>query len=162
MAMSNLRIPTRISSSSAVVARAHYQKLIGELILAVASPVLIPRDKAPEHPDFGRMRTLQNSSRPNLWLTWLRLAGQKHSGAIIGPRFDNSKALISAAIHGLGIALVPALYVEGEILTGQLWCPFGPPVATEESFWIVQPERRNQKPSASLFKLWLKRSIRRT
>lgn len=138
------------------------QELVAERIVAVASPSLIPIGKAPEHLDFGAMRTLQNASRPNLWLTWLRLSGQKHGGAIIGPRFDNSEALISAAIHGLGIALVPALYVEREIATGQLWFPFGPPVATEESFWIVQPERRNQKPSASLFKLWLKRSVRRS
>ena len=137
------------------------QELFGERILVVASPRLIPVGEAPDHLDFGRIRSLQNAGRPDLWLTWLRLSGQAYSGAIQGPRMPNSEALIAAAVSGLGLAVVPLPYVEAELARGLLWAPFGPSVATENSFWIAQPERDSRKASAQLFRSWLQLSLRR-
>ncbi|MEI4485093.1 LysR substrate-binding domain-containing protein [Frigidibacter sp. MR17.14] len=137
------------------------QELFGERIVAVASPRLIPVGEAPAHLDFGAIRSLQNAGRPDLWLTWLRISGQKHSGAIQGPRLPNSDTLISAAIAGLGIAVVPLAYVEAELARGELWAVFGPPVVTEDSFWVVMPERQSQKASAKVFRSWLLQGFRR-
>lgn len=136
-------------------------ELFAERIVAVAAPRLIAVGEAPAHLDFNAMRSLQNAGRPDLWLTWLRLSGQKHSGAIQGPRLPNSETLISAAIAGLGIAVLPLAYIETELARGDLWAPFGPPVATENSFWIVTPERQSQKTSAKVFRSWLQQGCRR-
>lgn len=137
------------------------QELFAERIVPVASPLLLPVGNAPDHLDFDKIRTLQNAGRPDLWLTWLRLSGHKHSGRIIGPRLPNSEALIAAAISGLGLAVVPLAYVEKELVSGALWMPFGPAVVTDNRFWIVQPERQSPKAAVKLFKAWLQRSVRR-
>lgn len=136
-------------------------ELFKEEIAVVASPRLLPVGAAPETLDFNAIPTLQNANRSDLWLTWLRQSQVPHSGAIQGPRLPHSEMLISAAVNGLGLAAVPLPYVEGELARGDLWMPFGPPVPTEESYWIVYPEHRSDNAAAMAFKTWLQRHARR-
>jgi len=136
-------------------------ELFKEEIAVVASPRLIPPGETPATLDFGAMPTLQNASRSDLWLTWLRQSRVPHSGAIQGPRLPHSELLISAAVNGLGLAVVPVPYVEAELARGELWMPFGPPVPTEDSYWVVYPERRSDNAAAMQFRTWLQRHVRR-
>ncbi|MGE4327284.1 MAG: LysR substrate-binding domain-containing protein [Pseudodonghicola sp.] len=140
-------------------------ELFREELAVVAAPGVV----APRHPgealDFDQLPTLQNASRPDLWLTWLRGAGLRHCGAIRGPRFPHSELLISAAKNGLGLAVVPLPYVEAELASGALVLPFGGPVVTADSYWLVRPEQGSEIPAAHQFALWVKdqaRQFRRT
>lgn len=137
------------------------QELFREELVVVAAPDVVEDRLATDELDFDTLPTLQNASRPDLWLTWLRGAGLRHKGAIRGPRFPHSELLIAAAKSGLGLAIVPLIYVEKELETKELVLPFGGPVPTADSYWLVQPEQRAEIPMAHQFGLWLKDQARR-
>jgi len=137
-------------------------ELFAEELVVVASPKLIARGERRDQLDFTQIPTLQNASRPSLWLQWLRASGCVGKGLIQGVRFSQSEMLISAAVSGLGLAVVPLHYVERELQRGELHMPFGPPVRSGDSYWVVSPERKSQKPHALLFRDWLMQEVSET
>ncbi|GAB7528744.1 LysR family transcriptional regulator [Pseudomonas sp. 3A(2025)] len=136
-------------------------ELFAEDLVVVASPRLIPLGEKLEQLDFAKIPTLQNSSRPSLWLQWLRACGLNHSGLIQGLRFSQSEMLISAAVSGLGLAVVPLQYVKRELDSGELHLPFGAPVRSSDSYWVVSPERKRHKQHAIVFRDWLIQEARK-
>lgn len=135
-------------------------ELFAEELVIIASPALIPLGQKLEARDFSRFPLLQNASRPSLWLHWLRTVELAYSGRIHGTRFAHNDMLIKAAIHGLGIAVVPACFVEGELARGDLHTPFGAPIRSGDSYFAVYPERKAGLPSVILFRDWLIRQTR--
>jgi len=129
--------------------------LFPEKLAVIASPKLIPATTKLDWLDFSQIPTLQNASRPSLWLSWLRITKLSHSGVIQGIRFANSDMLISAALNGLGLAVVPSHYVEKELTQGELHLPFGKPVRSSEGYWAVFSERKAQRQSVISFRDWL-------
>jgi DNA-binding transcriptional LysR family regulator len=139
---------------------ARAQELFAEELVVVASPKLIPLGETRTQLDFSKIPTLQNASRPSLWLQWLRASGCAGTGLIQGVRFSQSEMLISAAVSGLGLAVIPIHYVERELQRGELHMPFGKPVRSGESYWVVSPERKSRKQHALLFRDWLMQQAR--
>lgn len=135
-------------------------ELYPETLAVVASPSLIPIGQKLDPLDFAIFPMLQNAGRPSLWLSWLRLAGLSYSGRIQGTRFSNHEMIINAAIHGLGIAVVPTFYVEREIKSGVLHLPFGPPKKSSDAYYAVYPERKAHNPNIVLFRDWLIRQTK--
>lgn len=136
-------------------------ELFVEELVVVASPELIAPAEKLNFLDFSQIPTLQNSSRPSLWLQWLRASRTEHSGLIQGVRFSQSDMLINAALSGLGLAVVPIHYVRKELESGQLHLPFGAPVRSSDSYWIVSPERKMHKQHALIFRDWLTQQVRK-
>ncbi|VXC27443.1 Transcriptional regulator [Pseudomonas sp. 8Z] len=136
-------------------------ELFTEKLVVVASPKLVPLHTKLQHLDFDRIPTLQNSSRPSLWLQWLRATGVAHTGHIQGARFSHSEMLISAAISGLGLAVVPLHYVSKELERGELHLPFGAPTQSSDSYWVISPERKLHKKHALDFRDWLIQQARK-
>ncbi|WDH22901.1 LysR substrate-binding domain-containing protein [Pseudomonas chlororaphis] len=136
-------------------------ELFAEELAVVASPKLVPLHKKLDHLDFCSLPTLQNSSRPSLWLQWLRASGVAHAGQIQGARFSQSELLISAAVSGLGLAVVPVHYVRKELESGELHLPFGAPARSSDSYWVVSPERNVHKKHALDFRDWLIQQARK-
>lgn len=134
---------------------ARSQELFREELVVVCAPGRVPPRDPGAVLDFDALPTLQNASRSDLWLTWLQGAGLRHKGAIRGPRFPHSELLVSAARAGLGLAVVPLPYVEEELRSGALELPFGGPVKTAESYWLVRSEHRHQSPACVDFANWL-------
>lgn len=139
---------------------AQAQELFAEELAVVASPALIPLGATFPPDGFAQFPLLQNAGRPSLWLQWMRMAGLTHKGRINGTRFADHGMLITAAVHGLGIAIVPRPYVEAELARGDLHMPFGPPVLSGESYFIVYPERKAHQQSIILLRDWLIRQTR--
>ncbi|WP_182911523.1 LysR substrate-binding domain-containing protein [Paracoccus sp. JM45] len=135
-------------------------ELFPEELVVVCAPDIAVRVSNDATVDFDTMPTLQNASRPDLWLTWLRGAGREHRGAIRGPRFPQSEMLVSAACAGIGLAVVPFPYVAKEIRNGKLVQVMGAPVRTDDSYWLVQPETRANIHGARDFIRWIQQEAR--
>ena len=58
----------------------------------------------------------------------------------IGARCDLHAMLIEAALAGLGVALVPRLYVETELAQGRLVAPWPEGKTISKTFCLVLPE----------------------
>jgi DNA-binding transcriptional LysR family regulator len=58
----------------------------------------------------------------------------------MGARYDLHGMLIEAALAGLGVALVPRLYVETELARGNLVAPWPEGKTTSKTFCLILPE----------------------
>lgn len=136
-------------------------ELFPETLAVVASPSLIPLGEKRAPLEFSHYPMLQNSGRPSLWLNWLRLAGLSYSGRIQGSRFSHNEMIINAAVHGIGIAVIPTFYIERELENGLLHMPFGDPIRSDDSYFVVYPERKSHNANIILFRDWLVRQTRK-
>lgn len=130
-------------------------ELFAETLVVVAAPGVAEGLDLSGGVQFNAMPTLQNASRPSLWLTWLRLTNSSYSGSIQGLRLAQTDMVIRAAVEGLGLALVPRDLVLGELANGQLLqCP-GPEVPSGESYWLVVPEEKAEDTNLKLLRDWM-------
>ncbi|MNV78220.1 Glycine cleavage system transcriptional activator [compost metagenome] len=74
---------------------------------------------------------------------------------LAGPRFAQYSALIQAALNGLGIGLVPALLVQGEIAEGALMSPCGTPVRVDQGHYLCYRADRLDLPAFAVFREWI-------
>lgn len=128
-----------------------YLKLMDEAVIAVAAPGLARLTQATDilsHP------LLQLESRPGDWGRWLAHHG--HPGhRPPGMMFDQFATLIQAAIHGMGLALVPTFLIGRELDEGRLVPVFGPPVAALGSYYLVWPQAGPDRAPLRSFRDWL-------
>lgn len=96
-----LRAPAPAHLSSLVLAE--------EWLVAVAAPGLGPG-----------LPHLQQATRPELWLDWMRAGGGDPHAMLRGPRFEQFGMVLAAARAGMGAALVPEILVEADLAEGRL------------------------------------------
>lgn len=58
----------------------------------------------------------------------------------MGARYDLHGMLIEAALAGLGVALVPRIYVETELASGRLVAPWPEGKTIAKTFCLIFPE----------------------
>lgn len=128
-----------------------YLKLMDEDVIAVAAPGHTPLAQAP---DILRHPLLQLDSRPGDWGRWLAhhgAPGQRPPGMM----FDQFATLIQAAIHGMGLALVPTFLIRRELDEGRLVPVFGPPVPALGAYYLVWPRATPERAPLRSFRAWL-------
>lgn len=128
-------------------------KLMDEEMLAVAAPTVL---KTPLTGAEGILShpLLQLESRTGDWGRWLAhhgLPGQRPPGML----FDQFATLTQAAIHGLGLALIPLFLIEADLAAGRLIPVFGPPVPALGSYSLVWPRDRPLRAPLASFRDWL-------
>ncbi|HKI61577.1 MAG TPA: transcriptional regulator GcvA [Mariprofundaceae bacterium] len=131
-------------------------RLFSERFTAVCSPSLPTREAPLDRPeDLARHTLLHAKLRPDDWRIWLHAAHLGKLTAAHEQTFETRNFAIAAAIRGLGVAIVDPLLVEEELKDGRLIQPFPQTMATESAYFYVWPERREEKPSAAIFRHWL-------
>ncbi len=130
-----------------------FLKLMDEDILAVASPSLVPAPLA-SAAEALRLPLLQLDSRTGDWGRWLAHHG--HPGlrppAML---FDQFATMAQAAIHGMGLALLPTFLIGPDLAAGRLAPVFGPPVRALGAYHLVWPEARPERAPLASFRRWL-------
>ena len=61
----------------------------------------------------------------------------------------------AAAAHGLGLALVPRLLIEAELARGELVVACERALIGERAYYLVTPERPDERPVVTTFRRWL-------
>ena len=98
---------------------------------------------------------LHSTTRPDSWANWFARLGVEDNRTMQGVRYELHTMLISGASAGLGIALVPRFFVEGQLERLGLVVPFDAPAIAEAAYYLVYPtELSHGKPLAS-FREWL-------
>ncbi len=133
-----------------------YLKLMDEQILAVAAPGLLPApltaaEEILDHP------LLQLDSRTGDWSRWLAHHGRpgQRPPAML---FDQFATMQQAAIHGLGLALLPTFLIEEDLAARRLVPAFGPAVAALGAYYLVWPDSRPERGPLASFRDWLART----
>ena len=126
--------------------------LCHETVLPVASP---PLSTNIGEGAFGDIPLLHLTTRPKLWSDWSQHHGISLPQAYQGLRFDQFSMLISAAVAGLGFALLPTYLIESELRSGALMPLADLPMQTENAYFIVRPENKRTQVAARDFEAWL-------
>ena len=134
-------------------------RVASERMVAVCAPALVAGGDAPapELPPEAVLRhtLLHLQSRPQAWNDWLAAHGVGATAPVGGPSFEFYNLVTRAAVAGLGVAIMPTIFVEDELRTGQLIAPFGPAMASPNAYYLAYLERKAQLPNVAAFRDWL-------
>ena len=104
-------------------------------------------------------QTLQQSTRPTLWLDWFRGSDTDPRRILRGARLDHFDMIVDAAIAGLGIGIVPEIVARPALDRGALALAAPRRFETGESYALILPEPARQSPHVQRFRNWLLREI---
>jgi len=133
--------------------------LMHEDVVPVCSPSLLPtsarKGNAVSPAAIAQMPLLQQSTRPDGWRQWFDAQQVDAPNARGGPRYELFSILAAAASHGLGVALMPTMLVADELARGELVVACARPLSGERNYYLVTPERADQRPLLKFFSDWL-------
>jgi LysR family transcriptional regulator, glycine cleavage system transcriptional activator len=132
-------------------------RLIGEEIALICAPAYTERRRLREPRDLEGHVLLQHVRRPNAWREWLD-AHQVHGvNASAGPRFEHMYMIMQAAAAGMGVALLPRLLVNDDVVAGRLIMPLQGSFLSREAYCLVYPEAKRNDPKVDAFRRWILR-----
>lgn len=126
-----------------------------EAVLPVAAPGLVPVNTKEDPAALLKLPLLHIQTRPHAWSDWFAAKGVRLTRPIPGTMYDQFATITQAALHGLGVALMPAYLVEQEIATGRLVAVCGAATEAKGAYWLVWPQTRARDPSLTAFREWL-------
>lgn len=127
--------------------------LMHEDLVAVASPARAVRPVTAS--DWQRLPLLQIGTRPTMWRDWFRSCGIVIERDMAGPRFELFSMVAEAAIHGMGIGLVPRLLIEEELARGVLVTVTPHVYRSDRSYRLLYPAGKADYPPLAAFREWL-------
>jgi LysR family glycine cleavage system transcriptional activator len=131
-------------------------RLVGEEMVTVCSQDYLDRHP-PLHSasDLRNHVLLQPTRRPNTWHDWLEANNVSGMNAWAGPRFEHFYMIIQAAIAGLGVALLPRLLVNDDLISQRLIIPFDGSFVSRDAYGLVYPASKRNDPRLEQFRKWL-------
>lgn len=124
-------------------------RLMNEEVVPVIAPDLY------ENPDIMSYEHLQMATRPDTWRDWLAANDHDNTPQKLGPKFENFTMMIEAVRSGLGVAVLPQMYIDADLATGKLLAPFGTPATSRHGYYLVYPEHLSDSKKILAFKDWL-------
>ena len=129
-------------------------RLLHETLVPVCHPALLGKGEGGVSLDeLPRLHRRQN---PDAWERYALETGIVLTNPAVGARYDLHSMQIEAALAGLGVALVPRLYIEKELAEGRLVAPWPDGQSISKTFCLILPEpiRLSESP-IQLFANWL-------
>lgn len=127
--------------------------LMEEEVQPVCAPGVLPAPLATPQ-DILAHPLLQIESRTGDWGRWLAaqgIPGQRPQGML----FDQFATMQQAAIHGLGLALLPTFLIAEDLRIGRLVPAYGPPTRAAGSYWLVWPRALPPRAPFAAFRDWI-------
>lgn len=129
--------------------------LMRESPVPVCSPELIAPHKALNAQQIAALPLLQQSTRPYAWRQWFSSLGLQIEGDLRGPRYELFSMLAQAAMHSMGIALIPPLLIQRELAEGRLIVPLQHAYLSYQAYYLIVPERKVESAALRAFRDWL-------
>ncbi|WP_323779322.1 LysR family transcriptional regulator [Leisingera sp.] len=126
-----------------------------EQLLPVCAPQLLAGRVISEPKEILKLPLLHIQTRTMAWRDWFGQLGIATNGDLSGTIYDQFATITQAALHGLGVALMPDYLVEQDLATGRLVALHPEPVETEGAYYLVWPERKSTAPALKKFRSWL-------
>ena len=132
---------------------AHHMALAPETVLAVCAPEYLDSAKSlTEH------TLLHLETRPRGWARWLRAQGME-APPDPGMTFDQFSTMAQAALHGMGLALLPTFVAEPYLKSGNLTLAAPDRQNSIGTYFLVWPKHPPAPPALLKFQGWLEKQI---
>jgi DNA-binding transcriptional LysR family regulator len=130
--------------------------LMGENPVPVCSPALLAGQKQLSAEQIAALPLLQQTTRPYAWRQWFNAQGLNNPRDMSGPRYELFSMLAQAAIHEMGIALIPPFLIRRELDEGRLVAALNHPLAdNDRAYYLMVPERKVESAALAAFRDWL-------
>ncbi|SDT12925.1 LysR family transcriptional regulator [Pseudomonas oryzae] len=129
--------------------------LMRENPVPVCSPELVAPHTSLDARAIAALPLLQQSTRPYAWRQWFGSLGLQIEGDLRGPRYELFSMLAQAAMHGMGVALIPPLLIQRELAEGRLIVPLEHAYLSDKAYYLIVPERKVESAALRAFRDWL-------
>ena len=129
--------------------------LMRENPVPVCSPELVAPHSSLDARAIAALPLLQQSTRPYAWRQWFGSLGLQVEGDMRGPRYELFSMLAQAAMHGMGVALIPPLLIQRELAEGRLIVPLQHAYLSDKAYYLIVPERKAESAALRAFRDWL-------
>lgn len=129
-------------------------KLMGEEVVAVCSPAIMPADGITASLELTQLVLLQTATRPEAWHDWFEAQGRYTDHSYHGPRFETFSMALRAARAGCGVALVPRFLAADELESGQLIIPWPFARTSRDAYYLAYPEHKGEVPKIRALVNW--------
>lgn len=125
-------------------------------VLPVCNPAWLAGQTPLAPAQLAELPLLHLSTRPDAWRDWFAANGLGQDlRAVRGARYELFSMLVSAALAGLGVALVPRIMLGEELASGRL-CIAAPQALTSEAgYYLVAPEQTARDDAFIALADWL-------
>ena len=130
-------------------------KLMGENPMPVCSPALLGNRKALTPEAIAELPLLQQTTRPYAWRQWFSSQELNIARDLTGPRYELFSMLAQAAMHDMGIALIPPFLIQRELAEGRLVIANRNALSSIKAYYLMIPERKVKSASLQAFRDWL-------
>ena len=132
----------------------HAIRLKAEAVIAVCAPDLIAARPPRTAQDVLNLPLLHIETRPDAWQAWFAAHGVE-TGPVTGTIYDQFSTITQAALHGLGVALLPDYLAEQDLATGRLVRAWGGPTTSPGAYHLVWPVEKSRNAALQTFRDWL-------
>lgn len=134
--------------------RAHL--LMGENPMPVCSPALLNGQAQLSAEQIAQLPLLQQTTRPYAWRQWFSAQGLNTPRDMAGPRYELFSMLAQAAIHEMGVALIPPFLIRRELAEGRLVVALDQALTDDDrAYYLIVPERKSESAALNAFRDWL-------
>ncbi|MFK3684215.1 LysR family transcriptional regulator [Pseudomonas sp. NPDC088890] len=131
-------------------------RLMGENPMPVCSPALLLSGQGElDAKRIAELPLLQQTTRPYAWRQWFDGLGMSVEGDMTGPRYELFSMLAQAAMHQMGIALIPPFLIQRELEQGRLVVANRHALSSNKAYYLMIPERKVESASLRAFRDWL-------
>lgn len=128
--------------------------LFRERLIAVCHPQLMTGEDPQQL--LNRLPRIHRRQNPDAWAHFADIAGIHLDHPLQGAIVDLHEMAIAVAVAGDGVALIPEVYVQRELATGQLVSPWSHSALLSKTFCLILPATVGQEHSALHdFACWL-------
>jgi len=130
-------------------------KLMGENPMPVCSPALLDGRKGLTPEATAELPLLQQTTRPYAWRQWFNAQNLNIARDLTGPRYELFSMLAQAAMHDMGIALIPPFLIQRELAEKRLVIANRSALSSIKAYYLMIPERKVESASLRAFRDWL-------
>ncbi|CAH0215339.1 transcriptional regulator GcvA [Pseudomonas mediterranea] len=130
-------------------------KLMGENPMPVCSPALLGNRNSLTPQAIAELPLLQQTTRPYAWRQWFNAQDLNVARDLTGPRYELFSMLAQAAMHHMGIALIPPFLIQRELAEKRLVVANSNALSSIKAYYLMIPERKVESASLRAFRDWL-------
>lgn len=136
-------------------------RLMGENPVPVCSPNLLNTHKILSASALAELPLLQQTTRPYAWRQWFNAQEMSVPRDMTGPRYELFSMLAQAAMHDMGVALIPPFLIQRELTEQRLVIAHPATLPSTKAYHLMIPERKIESASLQAFRDWLIQQARR-
>lgn len=130
-------------------------RLMGENPMPVCSPAMLGARSSLSAQDLAEMPLLQQTTRPYAWRQWFNSLDMAVARDMTGPRYELFSMLAQAAMHDMGVALIPPFLIQHELAEKRLVIANSHQISSSKAYHLMIPERKTESASLKAFRDWL-------